>query len=113
MSTENKGSFWTSLPGAITAMATLITALAGLHAVIHGGELTSSDIAVKSQPAAAATSESTCPIKGNVSSSSGEKIYHVPGDRDYEKTVIDESKGEKMFCSETDAQNEGWRRASQ
>lgn len=52
----------------------------------------------------------TCTIKGNISSS-GEKIFHVIGCGSYNKTVIDESKGEKWFCSEQEALNAGWRKA--
>lgn len=52
----------------------------------------------------------SCAIKGNIASD-GEKIYHVPGQRFYDKTVIDESKGERWFCSESDAQAVGWRRS--
>lgn len=51
-------------------------------------------------------------IKGNISWS-GEKIYHVPGQRDYAKTVIDESRGERWFKTEQDARNAGWRKALQ
>ncbi|MGE0252958.1 MAG: thermonuclease family protein [Alphaproteobacteria bacterium] len=51
-----------------------------------------------------------CDIKGNISSN-GERIYHVPGARDYAPTRIDESKGERWFCSETEAQAAGWRRS--
>ncbi|HSX57686.1 MAG TPA: thermonuclease family protein [Candidatus Saccharimonadales bacterium] len=51
-----------------------------------------------------------CTIKGNISSS-GEKIYHVPGGRYYEQTTIDESKGEKWFCSESEAVSAGWRKS--
>ena len=50
-------------------------------------------------------------IKGNISSSSGEKIYHVPGQQDYDDTVITESKGERWFCTEADAVAAGWRKA--
>lgn len=46
-------------------------------------------------------------IKGNISS--GGKIYHMPGQRDYDKTSIDESKGERWFATEKEAQNAGWR----
>ena len=49
-------------------------------------------------------------IKGNISSS-GEKIYHVPGQQYYDSTVIDESKGERWFCTELDAQAAGWRKS--
>jgi len=52
----------------------------------------------------------SCVIKGNVSSS-GEKIYHMPGCGSYEKTKIDEARGEKWFCSESEALAAGWRKA--
>ena len=51
-----------------------------------------------------------CVIKGNISSS-GEKIYHVPGQKYYNQTVINESKGERWFCSEEEAQKAGWRKS--
>jgi len=52
----------------------------------------------------------SCTIKGNISSG-GEKIYHMIGCGSYNKTVIDESKGEKWFCSEKEAIDAGWRKA--
>jgi hypothetical protein len=55
---------------------------------------------------------STCPIKGNINSK-GERIYQVPGGRWYDATKVDESKGERWFCSETEAQAAGWRPAKQ
>jgi|GEM_PF-2327591 len=51
-----------------------------------------------------------CLIKGNISSK-GEKIYHVPGGRYYEQTVITPEKGERWFCTEDEAQAAGWRRS--
>lgn len=53
-----------------------------------------------------------CLIKGNISSK-GERIYHVPGGRWYEATKISPLKGERWFCSETEAQKAGWRRSKQ
>lgn len=53
----------------------------------------------------------SCEIKGNISSTD-EKIYHLPGCGSYEKTVIDESAGERMFCSEQEAVDAGWRKAA-
>lgn len=53
---------------------------------------------------------SDCNIKGNISSS-GEKIYHVPGQKYYNQTVISESKGERWFCSEEEAKEAGWRKS--
>ncbi len=48
-------------------------------------------------------------VKGNISTNSGEKIYHVPGGGFYEQTVIDEAAGERWFCTESDAVAAGWR----
>ena len=47
-------------------------------------------------------------FKGNVSSS-GENIYHTPESPYYARTAIDETKGEKWFCTEKEAIAEGWR----
>ena len=51
-----------------------------------------------------------CSIKGNISSS-GEKIYHVTGGQYYTRTKINQSKGEKWFCSEKEAKFAGWRKS--
>jgi len=50
-------------------------------------------------------------IKGNMSQTAGEKIYHVPGGEYYDKTVIDEPAGERWFCTEQEAVAAGWRRS--
>lgn len=50
-----------------------------------------------------------CQIKGNISGSG--KIYHLPGSRTYAKTQISEKKGERWFCSESEAKAAGWRAA--
>jgi len=50
-------------------------------------------------------------IKGNISQSTGEKIYHVPGGEFYDKTAIDEAAGERWFCTEQEAVAAGWRRS--
>jgi len=55
------------------------------------------------------TPQAGCLIKGNISS--GGKIYHLPGCGSYEKTAIDESAGERWFCSEAEAAAAGWRKA--
>lgn len=51
-----------------------------------------------------------CVIKGNITSQ-GEKIYHLPGQKYYDKTVIDISHGEKWFCTEEEATVAGWRKS--
>lgn len=61
-----------------------------------------------SNPSASPSSD--CLIKANISSS-GEKIYHVQGQRYYEKTKIEESKGERWFCTEEEAVQAGWRKS--
>ena len=50
-----------------------------------------------------------CAIKGNISSSG--KIYHLPGQRYYNQTFIDESLGERWFCNEVEAQAAGFRKS--
>jgi hypothetical protein len=55
--------------------------------------------------------EEGCTIKGNISSN-GEKIYHVIGSPSYAATIINESKGERWFCSEDEAVAAGWREST-
>lgn len=56
-------------------------------------------------------SEGQCLIKGNISQSSGERIYHVPGCEYYPQTVITSAVGERWFCTEAEALAAGWRKA--
>lgn len=58
---------------------------------------------------AIALPESECTIKGNINRD-GEAIYHVPGGRWYGKTQVNIFKGEKWFCTESEAEAAGWRR---
>lgn len=51
-----------------------------------------------------------CKIKGNISAD-GQHIYHQPGQSFYERTGINEAKGERWFCSAAAAQAAGWRAA--
>ena len=60
--------------------------------------------------AAPAASAGECRIKGNISRN-GTRIDHVPGAQHYERTRINTSKGERRFCSESEARAAGWRRA--
>ena len=53
--------------------------------------------------------EGACDIKGNISGNG--RIYHLPGSRSYGPTRIDESRGERWFCSEAEARAAGWREA--
>ncbi|MEM9817866.1 MAG: cold shock domain-containing protein [Cyanobacteria bacterium P01_D01_bin.6] len=56
-------------------------------------------------------SQPGCVIKGNISIATGNKLYHLPGMKDYESTVIDPASGERWFCSESEAIENGWRKA--
>lgn len=61
-------------------------------------------------PNGCTSEQPACAIKGNISMS-GDKIYHMPGMRDYEKTVISPDYDERWFCTEEEAVANGWRRA--
>jgi endonuclease YncB( thermonuclease family) len=51
-----------------------------------------------------------CVIKGNINSK-GDHIFHIPGQRDYQRTKISGGKGERWFCSVEEAIAAGWRPA--
>ena len=53
----------------------------------------------------------SCAIKGNINGK-GAHIYHVPGQRDYERVKVNEKHGEHWFCSESEAERAGWRKAA-
>ncbi|MDK1489408.1 succinoglycan biosynthesis protein exoi [Sinorhizobium sp. 7-81] len=53
----------------------------------------------------------SCNIKGNVSIDTGERIFHVPGQRYYSQTKISPQYGERWFCSEFEAWAAGWRKS--
>jgi endonuclease YncB( thermonuclease family) len=50
-----------------------------------------------------------CVIKGNISGNG--RIYHVPGQENYDDTRISVSRGERWFCSAAEAEAAGWRAA--
>jgi endonuclease YncB( thermonuclease family) len=61
-------------------------------------------------PASALGAPSTeCAIKGNVNRK-GERIYHMPGQRDY-ASINMTSHEKRWFCSPEEAEAAGWRRA--
>ena len=57
-------------------------------------------------------SKNGCLIKGNISSS-GDRIYHVEEGQYYNETKISIEKGERWFCSEVEAEDNGWRKSKQ
>jgi endonuclease YncB( thermonuclease family) len=56
----------------------------------------------------AQSSRDGCYVKGNINGD-GERIYHLPGSPAYDDTAIDESRGERWFCTEAQARAAGWR----
>ncbi|WID97521.1 hypothetical protein QO058_04435 [Bosea vestrisii] len=53
----------------------------------------------------------SCTVRGNIRPTSGERIYHLPGQSFYAETTIKPWRGERWFCSEAEAQAAGWRRS--
>lgn len=51
-----------------------------------------------------------CDIKGNISWNNDKKLYHLPGMKDYEITEISPEKGERWFCTESEAIANGWKK---
>ncbi|ANM17185.1 hypothetical protein AMK06_CH02291 [Rhizobium sp. N541] len=74
------------------------------------GGWTASDL-LASWSASGGSSGQPCKIKGNISIDTGERIFHVPGQRYYEQTKISPKYGERWFCSEFEAWAAGWRKS--
>jgi hypothetical protein len=68
-------------------------------------------VAPVSRSHAATQMPRSCDIKGNISIETGERIYHVPGQKYYAATRISPQYGERWFCSEAEARAAGWRKA--
>jgi endonuclease YncB( thermonuclease family) len=66
--------------------------------------------AARPAPAAADPVPGDCRIKGNISASG--RIYHLPGQRDYDRVRIRPDLGQRWFCSEAEARAAGWRPAA-
>jgi hypothetical protein len=87
-----------------------------LKTVISGGILAiisilTMGLGASSAPVIASGAKPGCVIKGNISVATGKKLYHLPGMRNYEATVIELTKGERWFCSEAEALSNGWIKA--
>ncbi|TYR37154.1 hypothetical protein FY036_00340 [Mesorhizobium microcysteis] len=80
----------------------LLASAAGVGYTSGGASLVSSKAVARS---------AGCTVKGNVSIETGERIYHVPGQKYYHDTVISPGYGERWFCSEAEARSAGWRKS--
>lgn len=83
------------------------------EAIVSGRGIFGSEMAPpaehRSRVAASDPAPQGCRIKGNISGNG--RIYHLPGQENYNRTRISTSKGERWFCSEAEARQAGWRRA--
>jgi len=50
-----------------------------------------------------------CNVKG-VFGATGQRLYYVPTDPEYQAITIDPKQGEALFCSDDEARRAGWRR---
>ncbi|WP_240544023.1 thermonuclease family protein [Bradyrhizobium canariense] len=60
---------------------------------------------------AAAAPDPKCVVKGNINRK-GERIFHSPGQLNYSKINMNKGLGERWFCTETEAEAAGWRKAA-
>jgi len=90
--------------------AVLINAGVGVAADVDGVSKIETSPRV-SRAAIISIRKPSCAVKGNISYNTGNHLYHVPGMEDYERTIIDSTKGERWFCSESEAVAAGWRKA--
>jgi len=53
-----------------------------------------------------------CRVKGDVDQPTRARLYYLPGDAVYDAVTVDADLGERWFCNEEDAQQNGWTRGS-
>lgn len=84
-------------------------ARAARRGIWAGDHLDPADWRAAQRGAAPSAAPKGCAIKGNISEAG--RIYHRPGQRDYDRTQISPGRGERWFCSEAEARAAGWRAA--
>jgi cold shock CspA family protein len=72
---------------------------------------TTSPSPIRSASPSTSITKPGCNIKGNISITTGNRLYHLPGMEDYESTIISPERGERWFCTEAEAIAAGWRKA--
>ena len=60
------------------------------------------------ETASAAAGPNGCAIKGNINRK-GERIYHLPGERGYDRVTMPQASRKRWFCSIEEAEAAGWR----
>ncbi|WP_245278960.1 hypothetical protein [Mesorhizobium loti] len=92
-------------------MKPMVSAALLLAAAGGAGYFADDLLHVASAATSAVAARSKCNIKGNISINTGEEIYHVPGQKFYDETIIRPEFGERWFCSEAEARAAGWRKS--
>jgi hypothetical protein len=64
-------------------------------------------------PTGCTTQPVGCNIKGNINRKTGDRVYHLPGQKHYDEVTIEPEAGERWFCTEGEAQASGWRKSKQ
>jgi hypothetical protein len=54
-----------------------------------------------------------CNIKGNINRKTGDRVYHLPGQKHYDEVTVEPEAGERWFCTEDEALSSGWKRSKQ
>jgi micrococcal nuclease len=71
----------------------------------------SADLRTRALEVESAPHKKGCDIKGNVSSAKMGKVYFLPRCPNYYTLIVDESRGEKYFCTEEEAKKAGFRKS--
>jgi hypothetical protein len=103
-----RGSRWFSAISCLALVALILMAGFGMVAFYS---LSSASLNVGKWLVFLEEDASPCQIKGDIGLS-GERLYYLPEERHYNETMIQARRGERWFCSEVEAQLQGWRRAS-
>lgn len=94
-----------------TILGIAVVAGTGLYAMDYSSSRPSPNASPTSSTPSTLIPKPGCNIKGNISITTGNRLYHLPGMEDYETTRIEPKHGERWFCTEAEAIAAGWRKA--
>ncbi|HZQ05825.1 MAG TPA: J domain-containing protein [Anaerolineae bacterium] len=101
-------------PGGLLTMLTAraTSAPTGEPTAVALSKPSSGDQIVHPCPNGCAAPLPDCRVKGDVDQPTSARLYYLPGDVVYDNVTIDADLGERWFCNEEDAQQNGWTRGS-
>jgi len=103
-----RGGYVFANSGLFASYSSLESEARSAKAGIWAGEATRpSDYRAQKWEEAKREAPDGCPIKGNVRG--GRRVYVVPWSRGYERVKVSRSRGERWFCSESEAQEAGFK----